>query len=176
MSAPVGSLAGEAALLLEAIAGRLESWRAGTGGPVRPGAGEAAGTDPGDEMDSGDDAVTPSVPGRCPQCGHDPGETPGCTSCPLCRLLALLRGERPETAARLVEGALSVVQALRALLPEPSGAPAGNSPTPPPGSGGVRAATADAAEEPQSPAPAGPDAAGTAGGVAGNRIERIVVR
>ena len=41
-----------------------------------------------------------------------------CTACPLCRFLAMLRGERPETTAKLVDGALLIVRALRSLIPE----------------------------------------------------------
>ena len=51
----------------------------------------------------------------CPTCGHQPGES--CTACPLCRFLAVLRGERPEATARWVDGALIIVQALRSLIP-----------------------------------------------------------
>ena len=90
-----GSLATEAALLLDAVADRL------TG--LRP-----------DDADAGDEGAEPA---RCPECGTVPGAP--CTACPLCRFLALLRGERPETTARFVDGALLIVRGLRSLLPEP---------------------------------------------------------
>lgn len=112
MSAPVGSLATEAALLLDAIAGRLESLR------------------PGDGLGATAPEEVPAA-GACPQCGHDPSAASACTACPLCRLIAVLRGERPETTARLVDGALTVVRALRALVPGPEGTV---SPTTGPGS------------------------------------------
>lgn len=96
MTSPVGSLATEAALLLDAVAARLQTL----------------------DMTRTETASRP--PGGCPQCGHDPSLTETCTACPLCRFLAVVRGERPETTARFVEGALTVVQALRAMLPAPA--------------------------------------------------------
>ncbi len=55
--------------------------------------------------------------GRCPECGSVPGAS--CTACPLCRFMALLRGERPEATARLVDGALMIIRTLRSLVPDP---------------------------------------------------------
>jgi hypothetical protein len=40
---------------------------------------------------------------------------PECTWCPLCQLVAVLRGDRPEVAARLAETQTAVVGLLRAL-------------------------------------------------------------
>ncbi|GAA2895640.1 hypothetical protein GCM10010472_62790 [Pseudonocardia halophobica] len=52
------------------------------------------------------------------------GGTPSsCASCPVCALLAVLRGERPELAARLAEHAAGLLTVLRALveeLPDPA--------------------------------------------------------
>jgi hypothetical protein len=56
-----------------------------------------------------------------------------CASCPLCAVLSVLRGERPEMAARLVEHASGLVALLRATLL--TTAPAGGTPEPPPASG-----------------------------------------
>jgi hypothetical protein len=170
MSAPVGNLASEAALLLDAVAERLESLRSARESAAHavddpgntvddPG---AAGVPVGAEPSSGTDGST-AAPGACPRCGHDPAATPSCTGCPLCRLLAVLRGERPETTARLVDGALSVVQALRSLLPEPVAGVAANGPEPGPGPEGADA-----------PAPG--DLGDPGDGGAAGRIERIVVR
>lgn len=39
-----------------------------------------------------------------------------CASCPLCAVLAVLRGERPELAMRLAEQASALVTVLRAVL------------------------------------------------------------
>ncbi len=166
MSAPVGSLAAEVALLLDAFAVRLAAARpagaggaesdgaagaaepAGAGGAESDGAAggaEPAGADAGagraddgaisgagraeDWVDgaptghaetegAGREQATGSAQqGPCGHCGHDPARPVVCTSCPVCALIAVLRGERPETTARLVDGALAVVQSLRALLP-----------------------------------------------------------
>jgi hypothetical protein len=51
---------------------------------------------------------------------------PECTWCPLCQLINVLRGERPEINEKIAEATMSVVAALRALLdvatqrPEPT--------------------------------------------------------
>ncbi len=126
----VGPLALEAALLLDVVADRLESMKQRTApaegaaeGTEDPAPGSAAGTSP-----------TVGSDGRCPECGSVPGAS--CTACPLCRFLALLRGERPEATAKLVDGALMIIRTLRSLVPEqPTPAPAGAStsdPHPPP--------------------------------------------
>jgi hypothetical protein len=92
-----GTLATEVALLLDAVADRLTGLRPNPDG-------------------SGDHGADPA---RCPECGSIPGAA--CTACPVCRFLALIRGERPETAARRV----------RALLPEPDGSVAPDAPAAP---------------------------------------------
>jgi hypothetical protein len=49
--------------------------------------------------------------------------TPGtCTACPVCALIATLRGEHPDLAGRLAEHATGLVAVLRAAIEE--GAPA----------------------------------------------------
>ncbi len=111
MSADVGTLATEAGLLLDAVAERLTAKRG-------PNAG-------------GDSAPVAA----CPTCGHQPGES--CTACPICRFLAVLRGERPEVTERWVDSALTIVQALRSLIPAteaeaPGARPAGGAPADPP--------------------------------------------
>jgi hypothetical protein len=61
--------------------------------------------------------------------GAEPATGPSsCASCPVCALLAALRGERPELAVRFAEHATGLVTALRAVLeedvaPAPSPAP-----------------------------------------------------
>lgn len=95
----VGPLAQEAALLLDVVADRLASMNPGDpDGDGRPG------------------VPTAPTPGRCPECGAVPDAM--CTACPLCRFLAVLRGERPEATARLVDGALMIVRTLRSLIPD----------------------------------------------------------
>ncbi len=130
-SPQVGPLALEAALLLDVVADRLESMKQRTEASPDPAASQSAG-----DGDSAADGDTPTlgVDGRCPECGSIPGAS--CTACPLCRFLALLRGERPEATAKLVDGALMIIRTLRSLVPEqPTPAPAGAStsePHPPP--------------------------------------------
>lgn len=55
----------------------------------------------------------------------EPGaEVPGsCTWCPVCAVAGLLRGQRPELAARLAEQGVELLATLRELLAEP-GVPA----------------------------------------------------
>jgi len=90
-------------------------------GPAASTAGEAAGADQqpagADQQPAGADQL-----GRCPECGSSPGGY--CTACPLCRFMALLRGERPEATARLVDGALMIIRTLRSMVPEPADQPA----------------------------------------------------
>ncbi len=127
----VGPLALEAALLLDVVADRLESMKQRPTASEEPAAGtegdSAGGTDPGP-------SPTAAADGRCPECGSIPGAS--CTACPLCRFLALLRGERPEATAKLVDGALMIIRTLRSLVPEqPAPPPAGaatSNPQPPP--------------------------------------------
>lgn len=128
----VGRLATEAGLLLDALSVRLAAAQAGrTASDGRP--------------------AGPS-PSACPECGHAPAnEAATCTGCPICRLLTVLRGERPEVTGALVEAAALLVTALRALWPEPATGPAG---TPPP--------------VPDEPSPAVPE--GTAG------VQRIPIQ
>lgn len=131
----VGPLALEAALLLDVVADRLSALK-----PVAPGAGESTGATAGSPSGAPggpEPAGRPRGPdGRCPECGSVPGAS--CTACPLCRFLALLRGERPETTAKLVDGALLIVRALRSMIPDPaesagpSGGPTGSGDRPPP--------------------------------------------
>lgn len=127
----IGPLAVEAALLLDVVADRLTSLRpAGESDAGEPPSGtpQAAPPDPPPTPTSPPSAARTAPPsqarpeptlgpdGRCPECGSVPGAS--CTACPLCRFLAVLRGERPEATARLVDGALLIVRTLRSLLPE----------------------------------------------------------
>lgn len=114
MTAPAGSLAAEAAQLLDVLAQRLGQLRDrqsgggdGTSGHPAAGSGAPQAESPPNGADH---------PGPCPQCGHDPATHVTCSGCPLCATLALLRGERPEAAAKLADGALAIVQVLRGLL------------------------------------------------------------
>lgn len=135
----VGPLAMEAALLLDVVADRLNSIKASTQVP-RPTAAddEPDPRNPSGAADSGSTAgetaagarssgTATAADGRCPECGSVPGAS--CTACPLCRFMALLRGERPEATARLVDGALMIIRTLRSLVPDltdPAAAHAGD--------------------------------------------------
>ncbi len=99
----VGPLAKEAALLLDVVADRLTSMK------------------PDDDGGTQDGAAGSATQDRCPECGAVPGGS--CTACPLCRFMAVLRGERPEATARLVDGALMIVRTLRSLIGDPAEAP-----------------------------------------------------
>lgn len=61
---------------------------------------------------------------------HDTGELPAtCHWCPLCAAVAVVRGQRPELAARAAEQGVVLVDLLRALLGEqaPANAPGARS-------------------------------------------------
>ena len=164
MTAPApgspGPLAAEAAQLLDVLADRLAT--------LQP-AARASG--PGEETRE-QDGPTPDQHAPTSQRGpeHDAGMI--CTTgCPFCQVLAVVRGERPETAARLVDGALLVVRSLRTLLdrhvpagaPAPSPSPSAEPATPHDAGDGPSGAAAD-------PAPPGSGAARRA------RVEWIDVR
>lgn len=104
----------EARLLLQTVEDRLLEWRslvpatdptahttdpAGSTGPTAPD------TDP-----AGSSADHPSA---------DHAEHQG-TACPLCTVLAVVRGERPELAAALLDGAVTALQLVRSLVSEQS--------------------------------------------------------
>jgi hypothetical protein len=53
--------------------------------------------------------------------GTDADDNPAdCRWCPLCTLAAVLRGDRPETAAKIAAAASTLVDALRTLLDSPT--------------------------------------------------------
>jgi hypothetical protein len=57
------------------------------------------------------------------------GDTPDvCATCPICAVIAALRGERPELAVRLAEHATGLVAVLRAALEDGAPAPAAAEP------------------------------------------------
>lgn len=147
----VGPLALEAALLLDVVADRLESMKSapdpgsatGEQAPGEQAAGAqaaagptgAAGPDGGDQSEAAGSHAGATA--RCPECGSVPGAS--CTACPLCRFMALLRGERPEATARLVDGALMIIRTLRSLVPDaPAAGATGTPPTDPPAPPGRR--------------------------------------
>lgn len=61
--------------------------------------------------------------------GEAPADGPSsCSVCPVCAVVSLLRGERPELAVRLADHAAGLLDVLRTALHEGTGAPAPPSP------------------------------------------------
>ncbi|HEY2762627.1 MAG TPA: hypothetical protein VGJ13_01205 [Pseudonocardiaceae bacterium] len=59
------------------------------------------------------------VPGQDPGPGEEQGDSP-CTRCPLCALLAAVRGDRPDVVGRLAEHAAGLATAVRDLVTPPA--------------------------------------------------------
>lgn len=136
--ASVGPLVEEAALLLGAVEDKLQAWQSE----------QARTQDRPADGDAGGGPVPGSGTARaCPECGAVPGAA--CTGCPVCRLLAAVRGEHPEVTARVVDGALTVIRALRTLLPADGSAPS------PAAEGGSRSGGPDERSGPASADPTG---------------------
>jgi hypothetical protein len=111
----------EAAGLVELLLERLTAAQQNLppAGPVA-GTGSAPAGENGSEpaSDTGPSHIpgTEPSPGMpCPTCGHDPQQA-RCSGCPLCALLAMLRGERPELTARLLDSALATLHGIRGLI------------------------------------------------------------
>jgi hypothetical protein len=68
------------------------------------------------------DRIDPVLDGLRSDPPDDGPET--CASCPVCAVIAALRGERPELAVRLAEHATGLVAVLRAALEEGAAPPA----------------------------------------------------
>ncbi len=132
--APVGSVAQEAARLLDALggwastsgygAGRADhgSHRAAPEGADDEGA-DPEGTDPegaGPEADGPEASVPPDETtshsaGHCDQCGaaNAAGQAVVCQWCPVCQGIGVLRSVRPETVDRLADLAGALAATLR---------------------------------------------------------------
>lgn len=129
-STPVGSVAQEAARLLDAIGG----WVSTSGYAAAPAPGDAAdgavtADDPdgvvpdGAASDTGraegaevpPDETRTHAAGHCEHCGaaSDAGRPRTCQWCPVCQGLDLLRSVRPETVDRLADLAGALATALR---------------------------------------------------------------
>ena len=65
---------------------------------------------------------------RAPDAG--PGDAGDCRWCPLCQLIAVLRGERPEVTAVLADVLRATADALHAFAAAPDGPPPAASPAP----------------------------------------------
>lgn len=144
----VGSVAEEAARLLEALGGWASTAQdayaaraaadaaGGADGGATRGAGGAA---PGAADGGRTDASGPGTQTRCESCGADrgAGQAVVCQLCPLCQGIGLLRSVRPETVDRLADLAGAVAGALRDLAAHHAGAHA-SAPQPPSGASRVQ--------------------------------------
>lgn len=120
-----GSVAQEAAALFAALQSAAGAWSVPPpGGPQGAAGGAhgqagAGGAACGAASASASGDARPSSPG-----GLQPGTVP-CRSCPLCQLLAVLRGVRPEAVEHLADATAALAAALREMLgPDRSGSPA----------------------------------------------------
>jgi len=52
--------------------------------------------------------------------GAAAGTSEECRYCPLCQLIAVVRGQRPEVSARLIESGAAFLEALRSLVTPPA--------------------------------------------------------
>ncbi|MBA3250664.1 MAG: hypothetical protein H0T66_10265 [Geodermatophilaceae bacterium] len=111
-----GSLAEEARRLVEALsewgrshAGPLADAARAYAGPLADQVRREAGSAPGHFSD------------WLPGAGAPGQAAPECRYCPICQLIALLRGDRPEAAAGLVAAGTAFAEALRSVLVPPPG-------------------------------------------------------
>jgi hypothetical protein len=110
---PVGSVAEEAARLLDALGGwaATAAYAGGAGTRHTPDPAEGT-TAPGEE---GHPRAHPA--GHCDRCGaaDGMGQAVVCRLCPVCQGIGLLRAVRPETVDRLADLAGAVAATLRDL-------------------------------------------------------------
>jgi hypothetical protein len=127
---PHASVAQEAAALFAALQSAAGAWA----GPSA--AGPAAAAQGSGEAHAGAGGPAPGEPRPSSPGGLQPGTVP-CRSCPLCQLLAVLRGVRPEAVEHLADATAALAAALREMLgPDRSGSPA-PAPGPKPDGAGV---------------------------------------
>ncbi len=107
---PVGSVADEAARLMDALGGWAATARYAAGTRHTEDDAEAPRTE-GDAA-PGDGGATADA---CPTCGTETGvgQAISCQVCPVCQGIALLRSVRPETVDRLADLAGALAATLR---------------------------------------------------------------
>jgi hypothetical protein len=115
----VGSVAEEAARLLDALGGWAASSGYAAGAPSR-GSAEGPGRPPAGDTRDGTSATsgpTPGGEGHCEHCGAEngAGRAVVCRLCPVCQGIGLLRSVRPETVDRLADLAGALADTLREL-------------------------------------------------------------
>lgn len=106
----------EARLLLQTVEDRLLELRSLVPAPGQTAAGEQtapAAATAHDHPGHRGSASAADVAGRTAGAGSADGVGNGC---PLCTLLAVLRGERPDLAAALIDGAMTVLALARSLV------------------------------------------------------------
>jgi hypothetical protein len=137
----VGSVAEEAARLLDALGGWASSTQAGYAARSAPSAAPRAEDDP-DEDSSADAGGSAADAGghetRCESCGAENGmgQAITCQLCPVCQGIGLLRSVRPETVDRLADLAGALAATLRDIAGQrradggatPTGKPSSHSP------------------------------------------------
>lgn len=117
----VGSVAEEAARLLDALGGWAQSATSDGHRHQTPGGGtDRAASDSHARRESPATAAS-----RCEHCGADSrmGEAISCRLCPVCQGISLLRSVRPETVDRLADLAAALSSTLRDLAAEHPGRP-----------------------------------------------------
>lgn len=129
---PVGSVAEEAARLLDALGGWASTATAGYAAQSAPGAPAASepaasAASAADRPDEPTDqpAAEPGghSGGRCEACGaqNGMGQALTCQLCPVCQGIGFLRSVRPETVDRLADLAGAIAATLRDLASERRG-------------------------------------------------------
>lgn len=148
-AAPVGSVAEEAARLMDALGSWAQSGAAGhehdrdsdhAAADEAPSTGAAADEEAADDAPPADAAADGAT---CASCGARAGvgRAESCRACPVCQGISVLRSVRPETVERLADFAAVVANALREMAVQRRG----DDPVPcadPPGDSG-RAAVQD---------------------------------
>lgn len=114
----VGTVAQEAARLLDALGGWASSTQAGYAAGTAPSPAAPDDDGPHDSApdEGGPDRVRFDGPAhRCESCGAENGmgQAVTCQLCPVCQGIGLLRSVRPETVDRLAELAAALAATLR---------------------------------------------------------------
>lgn len=138
----VGSVAEEAARLLDALGGWASTTQAGyaaRSAPNRASPDEGGPTEDNSVPEPGDSSAnTGGHESRCESCGAENGvgQAVTCQLCPVCQGIGLLRSVRPETVDRLADLAGALAATLRDLAGQrradagatPTGKPSSQSP------------------------------------------------
>jgi hypothetical protein len=114
----VGSVAEEAARLLDALGGWASSTQAGYAARSAPSAASRSEGDPDEDSSTHAGGTTAQAGGhepRCESCGAENGmgQAITCQLCPVCQGIGLLRSVRPETVDRLADLAGALAATLR---------------------------------------------------------------